>query len=482
MTIHLSESFMANWFVRGLREDIYEMRAQENEKGEKPFVSRSSRGVRKPPSSLAALLYEDEEERMARSRGRVRRRQRCSAAGLGCQAMRTTGVQKKRATATNDAEDGDEDDCDRRCRLGCNVEVGSGAACCWTMAVRSMHLLLIFLVWGYEDSGSGKRRGWAAEQGTDIMDGEDEMTDRGARITRLKEHLGGITGEIAACKNVPPEVKWQMERLVMETKKNKEKKRQRNEDIGNPYGNEDEELGEGSEDTDLEEKTAPPKRRKGQELQTSFSSSQNRRKDIPPKAPQPPMSNYFPPRTTPGSQPSIKSAMASKEMKEAADMTIARWWFHASIPFNATRSKFFQPMVNAIASIRAGYKAPSYHDFRGKLLKKSVEEVNRLMVHYKSSWSETGCSIMADGWTDGIQRDMIKRTGKNALDPISLENIDILADWIAEEPTLMTIDEVEGWATVEVGLAEEDIPDFDGGGQVTVAVVEEEDDDDYDDL
>lgn len=77
---------------------------------------------------------------------------------------------------------------------------------------------------------------------------------------------------------------------------------------------------------------------------------------------------------------------------------------------------------------------------------------------------------------------MIKRTGKNALDPISLENIDILADWIAEEPTLMTIDEVEGWATIEVGLAEEDIPDFDGGEQVTVAVVEEEDDDDYDDL
>ena len=68
------------------------------------------------------------------------------------------------------------------------------------------------------------------------------------------------------------------------------------------------------------------------------------------------------------------------------------------------------------------------------------------------------------------------------MDPISLENIDILADWIAEEPTLMTIDEVEGWATVEVGLAEEDIPDFDGGEQVTVAVVEEEDDDDYDDL
>ncbi|KAJ8649401.1 hypothetical protein MRB53_002424 [Persea americana] len=119
------------------------------------------------------------------------------------------------------------------------------------------------------------------------------------------------------------------------------------------------------------------------------------------------MSNYFPPRTTPGSQPSIKSAMASKEMQDAANMTIARWWFDAIIPFNGAR-------------------------------------------------------------------DMIKRTGKNALDPISLENIDILADWIAEEPTLMTIDEFEGWAIVEVGSAEKDIPGFDGGEQVTAAVVGEE--------
>ena len=46
---------------------------------------------------------------------------------------------------------------------------------------------------------------------------------------------------------------------------------------------------------------------------------------------------------------------------------------------------------------------------------------------------------------------MIKRTGKNIADPISLENIDILGDWVAEEPTLLTMEEVCGWASLEVG-------------------------------
>lgn len=60
------------------------------------------------------------------------------------------------------------------------------------------------------------------------------------------------------------------------------------------------------------------------------------------------------------------------------------------------------------------------------------------------------------------------------MDPISLENIDILADWVDEEPALMTIEEVHDWANVEVGCADGDIPEFDEGNQVNVA---NEDDD-----
>lgn len=96
------------------------------------------------------------------------------------------------------------------------------------------------------------------------------------------------------------------------------------------------------------------------------------------------------------SQKSIKSALATKEMVDAADMAVSRWWFDAKLPFNAACSKFCQPMVDAILSIGTGY-----HDLRGKLLRKNVTEVKDFMGHFKESWSATGCSILLLWQMDG---------------------------------------------------------------------------------
>ena len=48
---------------------------------------------------------------------------------------------------------------------------------------------------------------------------------KGGGITRFKKHLGGLSGEVAACKPVSHDDKWKMERLVMENRKNKTKKK-----------------------------------------------------------------------------------------------------------------------------------------------------------------------------------------------------------------------------------------------------------------
>ncbi|XXG77329.1 hypothetical protein AAC387_Pa08g1502 [Persea americana] len=233
---------------------------------------------------------------------------------------------------------------------------------------------------------------------------------KGGRITRLKEHLGGVKGDIAPCKNVPGDVKWQMERVVLEGKKDRAKKRQLNEEIGNPYGTP---RGD-ADDNDVEVEEVEPftnlitptsTSRKGKEL-VSQISTQNKRRGVS-NISQSPMSNFFAPRTSPGSQPGIKSALASKELKDAADLAVGRFWFDANLPFNAARSKFCQAMADGIAAVGSSYKMPSYHDLRGKILGKIVLEVNAFMEHYKSCWSETGCSIMADGWTDERQRTLI---------------------------------------------------------------------------
>ena len=66
-------------------------------------------------------------------------------------------------------------------------------------------------------------------------------------------------------------------------------------------------------------------------------------------------------RTLPGDQPTLKSVIQSQEAVERVDLIINKWFLDASIPFNATTSRFYQPMIDAIASDGSGYKGPSMY-------------------------------------------------------------------------------------------------------------------------
>jgi hypothetical protein len=118
-------------------------------------------------------------------------------------------------------------------------------------------------------------------------------------------------------------------------------------------------------------------------------------------------STYFALRTTPGSQPTLKSAFASKEVVHKAKLAIARWFFHANIPFNAIKSPYCQEAADAIASIGPGFKVPTYHDIRVNLLGDCKRECSLLVESYRSKWAKDGYTIMVDGWSDRKQRTLI---------------------------------------------------------------------------
>ncbi|KAL4394203.1 hypothetical protein AHAS_Ahas02G0128500 [Arachis hypogaea] len=79
----------------------------------------------------------------------------------------------------------------------------------------------------------------------------------------------------------------------------------------------------------------------------------------------------------------------------------------ASVPFNAVNSAYYQPMIDAIANMGAGYKGPNYQRVRGYLLSKLVEDVKKMIEGYHVIWKQTGCTIMDDGWTDRCRRTLI---------------------------------------------------------------------------
>ncbi|XP_026451616.1 uncharacterized protein LOC113351923 [Papaver somniferum] len=64
-------------------------------------------------------------------------------------------------------------------------------------------------------------------------------------------------------------------------------------------------------------------------------------------------------------------------------------------------------MLDTVAAVGLGYKAPSYDDIRTKLLRSMVKEVRLFVESFSRFWEDTGCTIMADGWKDTSNRSLI---------------------------------------------------------------------------
>ncbi|KAF3774025.1 hypothetical protein EJ110_NYTH51916 [Nymphaea thermarum] len=135
--------------------------------------------------------------------------------------------------------------------------------------------------------------------------------------------------------------------------------------------------------------------------------------------------NFFPNYTVVGAQPEIRIAMQSKDIVEAADETIGRWFYDASIPFHAAKSYHFQPIVDAIASVGRRYKMLSFHKLRGKILNNVVRDVKTYCDELKLSWKATGCSVMANGWTNIKNKTLVNFLVYCPLGTMFLKSVDL---------------------------------------------------------
>ncbi|XP_015965600.1 uncharacterized protein LOC107489358 [Arachis duranensis] len=213
---------------------------------------------------------------------------------------------------------------------------------------------------------------------------------RGGGIHRFKLHLAGKGGDIESCRKVPAAVRHQFHESIEELRS---KKRKTQEQYAESYNACD----------DVEREFDEIERNEMQQQQKSRVPTPISRKGKQVKG----LQSYFPSATTPGAQPTIKNVLQSKEIMEKCDIAIAKWMVDASVPFNAINSAYYQPMIDAIASMGAGYKRPSYPRVRGYLLSKLVEDVRKMIDGYREIWKQTGCTIMADGWTDRCRRTLI---------------------------------------------------------------------------
>ncbi|XP_025633583.1 uncharacterized protein [Arachis hypogaea] len=197
----------------------------------------------------------------------------------------------------------------------------------------------------------------------------------------MKKHLAKIGGDIKKCSKVPYDVKKQMEGLLKEIQKSKTSKRKVN---FNKEGTDE------CEDA-IHEAIAQEEQQTPSQLPTKEVVGGDPKKKA--KTIIPPM---FAPRTTPGSQPSLKSVFQNKEVLHEIDKQVARWLLHCRIPFNAVMSPFFQDMLDGVVGFGPGYKGPSYDSLRVNLLADLKRECQMVVDSYRSAWKKTRCTLMAD--------------------------------------------------------------------------------------
>ncbi|XP_019431511.1 PREDICTED: uncharacterized protein LOC109338678 [Lupinus angustifolius] len=174
---------------------------------------------------------------------------------------------------------------------------------------------------------------------------------KGGGIHRIKQHLAGVKIDVLPCLSVPFEVKHQLK-----------------EHLNQVSGSRKRGTNQIRREEDLDEENV-----------TQLEGNVNL--PIPTKA-------------------------KGKDAIHKADLTVARFFYDCCISFSCSNSVYYQPMIDALA-IGPGYKGPSYYAIRSNLLHEMKKEVELLVENFRNFWKETGCTIMADGWQDQRNRQLI---------------------------------------------------------------------------
>ena len=213
----------------------------------------------------------------------------------------------------------------------------------------------------------------------------------GGGISRLKQHLAGERGNVSPCEEVPEDVKVQMQQhlgfKVLERLKRQKGSKSSKESVSFIQGREEGDDGDVVRLQDIVSTRGTGRKRGKEVVDRIFNRSKRQKKQ------------HFSTVAPIVAQP-IHQSFASQESMDEADMAVARFLYDAGIQFTAANSQYFQEMVDAIAAVGPGYKMPSYHSLRGKLLKRSVQEVSEYGEEVRKSWEVTGCSVMVDKWMD----------------------------------------------------------------------------------
>ncbi|KAL5739395.1 hypothetical protein ACOSQ2_028575 [Xanthoceras sorbifolium] len=192
---------------------------------------------------------------------------------------------------------------------------------------------------------------------------------------RMKEHVGQILGNVAACPKATPEAQAKCRNAIMEAKSKKRGKRKeellmRSQVNVVDITTEEEDAMAAKLGVRREPRSLGPIDRYVSEINpdSSLSGGTKRQQNI------------------------CKTLF--KERTHKVHQYVAKWVYEAGIPFNAIDNDSFKQVMEAVGQFGPRYKPPSQYQLREPLL--------------REEWALNGCSIMTDAWSDRKRRSLMK--------------------------------------------------------------------------
>ncbi|KAK2983636.1 hypothetical protein RJ640_023170 [Escallonia rubra] len=112
-----------------------------------------------------------------------------------------------------------------------------------------------------------------------------------------------------------------------------------------------------------------------------------------------PIAKLYPSVTPTGSSPASD--------QENAERSIALFFFENKLDFSVARSSSYQLMIDAVGKCGSGLKGPSPETLKMTWLERIKSEVSLQSKDIEKEWTITGCTIIAETWTDNKSRALI---------------------------------------------------------------------------
>jgi hypothetical protein len=105
-----------------------------------------------------------------------------------------------------------------------------------------------------------------------------------------------------------------------------------------------------------------------------------------------------------------------------AERCIAEFFFENKLDYNVADSISYRNMTEALGG--QGFRGPSSEALREKWLQKLKSEVTQRTKEIEKDWVTTGCTILADSWTDNKQKALINFSVSSPLGTFFLKTVD----------------------------------------------------------